>query len=560
MATSRLPPAAASHGSSGGAPGRAARSRWVQLAAAAIVFTGLSFAVFGWYALHGGFVADDWVNAAHYYFHSGSGFWGAVLNYQTPSRPVAAVYVSLTYAVLGMHLHYHLVLAVLLAAFLSTAFFAFLRTVGLDWRYALAVATVLLVFPSSDATRLWATGSQIDLFIGLYLIAATLAIRGRRRFGPEPSAPAVATQALASTLAVMAVAGYEIVAPAVLLSTILYRLTCGRDGAVWRWLLDSVPTVLVLIVFTRRFGGEGAAFGVQLLTDARLVADGALHVLGYTLFPTRSVAPWAILTAVAAVFVVILLVRRIGTATPDRDSIVRWLRPLLAALAGIVVGYLMIVPVGNRFPLYAPGVQNRVNCFAALGFSALVVFLAAVIAATVTAALPRLSERSRTRIRGVLTGLAVLAMLAIYTVRIAQDSHRWETASNYQAELLAAVHSLVPSPRPDLSIFTSPYPSSAAPGVPIFGGGGDNDELGAFKVSYDEAGLRAFPLIAGTGIACGPTSMKVPNAEESGTEYGRAVLVDLRSLVVYRPRNQRQCSRDTRAMRPYGEVNLSEAW
>ena len=164
-----------------------------------------------------------WVNASRYYLHPGHGFWGAVDNYQTPSRPVAAVYVSLTYAVLGLHMDQHLVLAVLLAAFLSTAFFAFLRTVGLGTTLALAAAALLLVFPSSDSTRLWTTGSQIDLFIGLYLVAMVIAIAGRRRFGPEATPPAVAVQVLASTLAVTAVAGYEIVAPAVLLSVFLYR-------------------------------------------------------------------------------------------------------------------------------------------------------------------------------------------------------------------------------------------------------------------------------------------------------------------------------------------------
>jgi uncharacterized membrane protein len=79
--------------------------------------------------MHAGFVADDWVNADHYYFHpSPPGFWGAVANYQTLSRTAAAVYVSLTYAVLGVHTYLHLILAVFLAAFISIAFYVFLRT------------------------------------------------------------------------------------------------------------------------------------------------------------------------------------------------------------------------------------------------------------------------------------------------------------------------------------------------------------------------------------------------------------------------------------------------
>jgi hypothetical protein len=533
--------------------------RWLELAGASLLFIVLSFAVFGWYAFHGGFVADDWVNADHYYFHPEPGFWGAVHNYQTPSRPVAAVYVSLTYAVLGTHFHYHLVLSVLLAAFLSIAFFAFLRTVGLGLPLALAASAMLLVFPSSDSTRFWSTGSQINLFIGLYLVAAVIAIAGRRRFGAAPTAPAVVTQVLASALAVTAVAGYEIVAPAVLLSVVLYRWTCGSRGAIWRWLLDAIPTVLVLVFFTRKFGG-GGAHGLQLLTNVHLVADGAVSVLGYTLVPTRAMSRLAVLAGVAAVIFVTLLVRRIGAAMPDRDAIVRWLRPMLLAIAGIVVGYLMIVPAGDRYPLYVPGVQNRTNCFAALGFSALVVFVLAVLAAMVVAAVPRLSEEARVRLRGTLTCILVLSMLGVYTVRISQDRRRWVKSAEVQAQILGGAHALVPSPPVDGTIFTSPYPGYSSPSIPIFGGGGNNDELGAFKVSYGSAGLRAFPLLDGVGVTCGPTSMATPDASNSETDYSKAILVDFRTSAVYKPMNRSECVRDTNAMQPYGPVNLSDEW
>jgi hypothetical protein len=530
-----------------------------ELAAATLLFTALSFAVYGWYAFHGGFVADDWVNADHYHFHSEPGFWGAVQNYQTPSRPAAAFYVSLTYAVLGAHFDQHLVLSVLLAAFLSIAFFAFLRTVGLGLPPALAAAALLLVFPSSDSTRFWVTGSQIDLFIGLYLVAATIAILGHRRFGPDPTRPALIAQVVASALAVTAVAGYEIVAPAVLLSVILYRWTCGRRGAIWRWLLDAIPTLLVLFFFTRKFSGDGAQ-GLQLLANLGPVSEGAVSVLGYTLYPTRATSGWALLAGVTAVLFVTLLVRRVAAATPDRDSIVRWLRPMLLAILGIAVGYLMLVPAGERYAIYAPGVQNRANCFAALGFSALIVFVLAVLSAMLVGIVPRLSEQARSRLRAALAGLFVLGMLAVYTVRIAEDAHRWEGSARAQTELLSAAHALVPSPPVGSTIFTSPYPGYQAPSIPIFGGGGNNDELGAFKVSYYREDLRAFPLLEGTDLECGRKSMATADAGNSGTAYGKALMIDFRAVAVYRPLNRRDCLIDAKAMMPYGPVNLTNGW
>jgi hypothetical protein len=532
---------------------------WREIAGATVLFTVLAFAIFGWYAFHGGFIADDWVNADHYYFHTEPGFWGAVDNYQTPSRPVAAVYVSLTYAVLGNHFHLHLVLAVLLAGFLSIAFFAFLRTLGLGRLLALAAAALLLVFPSSDSTRFWTTGSQINLFIGLYLVAMVIAIAGRRRYGPAPTLPAVGTQALASALAVTAVAGYEIVAPAVLLSVGLYRWTCGRGGEVWHWLMDAIPTVLVLVFFTQKFSG-GGAHGMQLLTNVHTVADGAVSVLGYTLIPDREASRWAVFGGVVAIIIVIALIKWAFRASRRHGEISRWLGPLLLAAVGIAIGYLMIVPAGERYPLYAPGVQNRTNCFAALGFSALVVFLAAALASIATASVPGLTQKARLELRRLLAGILVLGIFAVYTVRITEDESRWTKAAELQAQILAGSRTIVPSPPADATIFTSPYPGYSSPSVPIFGGGGNNDEVSAFKISYESDKMRAFPLLEGVGVICGPRQISTPDAGDSGTDYGKAILIDLRTATDYRPMNQSECLKVTAAMEPFGPVNLSDTW
>lgn len=535
---------------------------WRELACASLLFTALAFAVFGWYAFHGGFVADDWVNADHYYFHPDPGFWGAVDNYQTPSRPIAAVYVTLTYALMGTHFHQHLVLSVLLAAFLSIAYFAFLRTLGLGLPWALAAAAILLVFPSSDSTRLWSTGSQINLFIGLYLVAMVIAIGGRRRFGPAPSIPAVLTQVAASAIALVAVGGYEIVAPAVLLSFVLYRWAGGRGGTLWRWLLDAIPTLLLLLLYTRKFG-ESPSGPSQLLDNAHLVLDGAVSVLAYSFYPSRMFStptPWLIVAAVAGVLLVTQLVRQLAPSSPDRDAIARWSVPILLAVAAIVVGYAMIVPVADRYPLYAPGVQNRTNCLAALGISALLVFLAAAVSGMLAGALPSVSSKVRAQVRTGIAAVLIVGAIGVYTVRVTQDADRWTQSAEIQAEILDQAQELVPNPPPDATIFTSPFAANAAPAVPAFGGGGNNDEVGAFKVLYGSEEMRAFPLIVDIGLTCGPDAMSQANAGNSETEYGKAILIDFRTRNVYRPKNQSQCLAATKAMEPFGPVNLREDW
>lgn len=533
---------------------------WRELAGASLLLTALAFAVYGWYAFNGGFLADDWVNADRFYFHPDPGFWGAVDNYQTPSRPIAAVYVTLTYELLGMHFDQHLLLSVVLAAFLSSAYFAFLRTLGLGLPWALAAAAILLVFPSSDSTKLWSTGSQINLFIGLYLVAMVIGVAGRRRFGPAPSVPAVLTQVLASAIALIAVGGYEIVAPAVFLSFVLYRYVGGRGGTLWRWLIDVVPMLLLLVLYTRKFGESESGVGA-LLDNAHLVLDGAAAVLAYSLYPSRMLTtPWVLVALVAGVLLVTQLVRQLAPPSPDRDAIARWSVPILFAVAAIAIGYAMIVPVVDRYPLYAPGVQNRTNCFAALGFSALLVFLAATVGAMIAGALPRISAQARAQARLGITAALILGVVGVYTVRVTQDADRWKQASDIQAEILTQAQELVPSPPPDATIFTSPYPANAAPGVPAFGGGGNNDEVGAFKVTYDSDEMRAFPMIVGVGLTCSPNAMSQINAGNSETEYGKAILIDFRTRTVYRPKNQRECLAATKAMEPFGPVNLREDW
>jgi hypothetical protein len=534
-------------------------SPWQEIGVVALLFTALAFIVYGWYAFHGGFVADDWVNADHYDFHSGSGFWAAYDNYQTPGRPVSGVWVTLTYATMGAHYVPHLILAVCLTAFFSIAFYAFLRTLGLAWYWCLSAAALLLVFPSSDSTRFWVTGSQINLFMGMYLVAAVIGIRARRRFGPDPTAKAVLVQVLVAAIYLAAVAGYEIVAVAVLLSFLLYRWAGGRGGSLWRWLIDAIPTLLFLVFYTRKYNGGAAGASQLLTTNVRLMAEGIFHVIGYSFVPLRSFSPWPVFALIVAVIGLTVALRWLLAATPRRAAVSRWWGPLLLAVVAIGVGYAMIYPAADRYPLYAAGVQNRTNCFAALGICLLVVFVVAALAAAVAAAVPRISERGRAQLRTGLTAGLLAVLFIAYTVRIVQDERRWTRAAEVQATILNGSHRLVPSVPPDSTIFTSPEPGYSSPSLPIFGGGGNNDELGAFKVSYDSETLRAFPLLEGQEI-CHPKSMATSDAANSVTKYGKGILIDLRASTVYRPQNQQQCLWATKRMEPFGPVNLSDAW
>lgn len=523
------------------------------------LFLGFAFLFYGWFAFHGGFVADDWLNAAKYYYPPGGhGFWAAVDNYQTPSRPVAAFYVSLTYAILGDNFHLHLVVSVVLAGALSGSFYGFLRVLGLSRLVAFAAALLLLVFPSSDSTRFWATGSQIDLFMAMYLLGTTISIVGRRRFGPGLSLRSVTTHVLGSAIVVAAVAGYEIVAPAVLLSFVLYRWAGGRGGVVWRWLMQALPTALILIFLTRKFSGGPDPIS-QWPSDLRTVANGAVSIFGYTVDPVLSEPRWVMLSALIALGAVLAIAWRLAPASAARDATVRWLPRILLAIVGVAVGYVMLVPGAVRYPLVAPGVQNRSNCLAALGLCALVVFEAIAIASLVAWILPFASDRIRGRLRFALTFVMLVVIFSMWSIRINQDRKSWQIAALGQAELISATKQLVPHPAADDTLFTAGYPGYSAPSIPIFGGGGNNDEVSAFEVLYHEPTLRAFPILDGAPLACERKYLWTPDAGNSPTDYGKGLLLDLADHRLHRPENQAQCNTDL-AKIPLAPINLTSTW
>ena len=127
-------------------------------------------------------------------------------------------------------------MAVVLAALVAFLFYILLRRLQLERLHAGAVATLVLLFPASDSTVFWATGSIAHATVALYLVGAICALHGLRASGRA----AVAFQALAIAFYTASILQYQIAAPFVLLSVFLYRL----GGATWRrslaaWIADA---------------------------------------------------------------------------------------------------------------------------------------------------------------------------------------------------------------------------------------------------------------------------------------------------------------------------------
>ena len=141
----------------------------------------LGVAVFGSHIVQGSFYYDDWANSAHTHEPGGANDFGAALSYFwgfTGFRPLLALYVPVLHEVFGQHWGAHLAWAVVLATLMSGLLFAVLVELGIGRVHALLIAALVLVFPFSDATRLWATSATAHLTASFWLAGLWVALRG----------------------------------------------------------------------------------------------------------------------------------------------------------------------------------------------------------------------------------------------------------------------------------------------------------------------------------------------------------------------------------------------
>lgn len=162
------------------------------------------------------------------------------------------VIIPVVFRVFGATLGPHLVLAVALGVAMSGCLYAVLRILRMPLLHAFAVATLVLVFPFSDSTRLWAMAGYNQLAVVLWLLGLLVALRGLTATGPRGAL----LHAGATILYVLGILVYELVAGVVLLSVVAYGLhslgsRSTRSRVLLRWLVGLVAS--------------GAALGVVLL-------------------------------------------------------------------------------------------------------------------------------------------------------------------------------------------------------------------------------------------------------------------------------------------------------
>ena len=510
--------------------GRSSRGPVRELAYAGAALVGVGLLVFGSYVLDGGFYEDDWGNASLYrengYREMAFDFW---LD-SKPWRPVLAFLLPLPHALFGLTPSLHLAAGLVLALLASLAFFVFLRELGIELPHAIALALLALVFPWSDALRLWATGSLNNIAPMTFFLGAAAALHALR-LEPARHPRRAVLHALSVVLYLVSLFTYEIAAPAIALSGLLYRTRAPWAVLRARWLLDAgmVLVWLVAVVYP-----SSRQHDVRSLSD-RVTAVPEMAVQASSLFASMflprdiSSSVAKLLVLVAGGVVIGLVLRRVRDG--DNGELRTWLLRAAAGVCAVGVGYVMFL--GYGYPL-ADGPENRVNALSTYGF--------VVCAYSVVALLCVLVARSRSSIL-LVGGILLLALGLVDRVRT--DAGRYEASAAQQREQLAALRRVLPRIPPHTTVFTFGHSLTAGRGVPIL----DAPWVltAAVKLRWDDPSLTAVPAV-GKQVSCARHGARVAfQVDESDSvyvaRYGRAEFVDLSIPSVRHVDSRHDCRR-----------------
>jgi hypothetical protein len=514
-----------------------ARFRWWEMVACASILSLVGALVFGSHVVHGGFYNDDWSFASTYRFRPEPGLFGAIEAFDWLSfRPMATVYWPFMHAVFGLDASGHLAWVVFTAIAMSAALFLLLRTLDLERVHAVTVAVLVLVFPASDANRLFTATSIALPGITLYLLGTVLALHGLQTRGSR----GLFWHIGAISFYVLSVMFYEIAAGAILLSILLYLLRASWRDAVWRWVTDVVVVGVVLATVTSGSWNEPQS-SETIVRHARVMARQAAILFTEVVVPFGSLDSSLVAGVLGALFLTAAYVWwRVPVDDAVHRALGRWLLTTIVGAVTVPVGYAIFVTADLSYLPLRPGQSNRVNGLAAVGF-VLTLYALAMVAGTLIA---RRSKRWREW--STLFALALCLVVGAGWVReISEHKAQWARATDAQADILDSIAQAVPKLPPGTTAYAVGASTQAAPGVPTFAATWDLS--GALQIERDDPSLRAYPAIPGTQFVCGRHTISADNGndvfETQDARYGAAVVVDIPTSSAYWITNRSSCMR-----------------
>jgi hypothetical protein len=507
---------------------------WVELVVSACLFAGVAVFVYEPHVEHGGFYLDDWSHASDYRDHGWLWISVHLWHHVLPGRPALAALLPLPDALFGTNAKGHLAMAIALGVATSVCFYAFLRALSIEPIHAAAIALLSLLFPWSEAARLWPTASINNLAVCAYLLGSVVALRGLRSHGGR----AILTHGGALVLYLLSLLIYEVAACAIALSVILYRTRASLRDATTRGLADVLLVVSVLgvsAVFTSRVRHVGSP--TERIADVPAFSRQGLSILAASFLPQdvpSVAAKGLVLLLIAAVLGCALVLSR----EPRREYLRRWLRICAVAALGIGSAYLMFL--GSTLYPSSPGLDTRFHVFGGLAFAASC-YAILVISVEV---LPL-----RTRGAFAIATAAGLVLALGFAHRLRDDIGRWDSGARAQRQFLSALKRTAPASPGGSTIFSFGYPGEAAPGIPIFTHFWDLN--GAVRLTFDDPSLFGLPVYGRDRVVCEKAFVYLTSAGlEHSASYGRAIFADVMDSREVTVRSQTACQSARRMFSP----------
>lgn len=518
---------------------------------AGAVMVAFAFAVYGIHVVRGGFILDDWAFAADHERFGGLASTarhfldtsGTLMN--TGGRLGTAVYFATDYTLFGSNAALHIVVAVLLAALMSTGLFLVLRALGLERLHAAAIALLVLIFPAADAPRFWPSASTSQLAISLYLAGLILALRGLNTNGRS----AVAWHAAALACYVASLLTYEITVGGVALTILLYRLRSGWAPSLRRWAVD-LATLAVTLVYVKHSKPYGVAFGSlsDRIDRARGIQGQARELLTRVGVQAGSIRlPFLVIVLLVVAAAVAAL--RLPASSAFRRPLRRWLAIAAGGTVAIGAGYVSFVATDTFYMPLRPGIGNRTNIAAAAGFVVLIYALTILFGYLVAlaASFVRTTRPSKVPIAGAVAGVLLAGIGALWLYEIRQDRLAWDRAAALNQQTLTVLRNRLAKPPEGSTIYTFGMPGETAPLVLPFTTSWDL--TGAVRLLWHDSSLRGIPGASiarsysgntpeNSGIACRGDQVQPRGYFYSAADasaYGKTIFVDVpsrRSVIV----------------------------
>lgn len=388
--------------------------------------TALALALYLPYALSAGWYYDDWADYA--LFKRAGASWGSQFSACSESIPAGRKLTCLYHVTEfhlfgGDHAAYHLTAIFFLVA-MAGLVYAILRRCRVPWQWAALVSALLIVFPSSDSTRLWPTGAIGQYVIvleltGVLLALAALDLRRSRR------AAAIALHLAAAVLFLVAMASYEIAVPLVALNGIVYYAARRDRAALARGVTDFLLAICFVAyrVLVEPVEAE-SGFDVHRTLHGDLDrAWNLITALWETWHKTFLPGPLGTIGVIAVLVIAVFLAVR---EPPIRSRLLPWAL-LLAGSTVIAVAATFVFFTAND--LYIPQINSVFNRVVLPGSIAYVGIFVALVG------LGYEILRRFIPLRWVALGAVAVVVLAsaVHQLRISSDHKRaWEASWNEQ--------------------------------------------------------------------------------------------------------------------------------